>query len=70
MLQPSDLTVSSGGGHHICGCHALGVIRLQDASGELRSMIRQDPEEDTLDTVLDLALLGGAAYLVYKIFLD
>jgi hypothetical protein len=28
------------------------------------------PKEGTLDTVINIAVIGGAAYLVYKLFFD
>lgn len=57
------------GPRHLCGCGARSAIRLQSASGELREMIGNGgPQEDTLDTVINVALIGGAAYLVYELF--
>lgn len=41
---------------------------MQSASGELRTLIGQGPEEDAVDTVINVALIGGAAYLVYELF--
>jgi hypothetical protein len=58
------------GSQHRCGCHSKGIVRLQSTSGELRTAIGAGPEEDVLDTVINVALIGGAAYLVYKIFFD
>lgn len=55
---------------HVCGCPSKGVVRLQSTSGQLRNMIAQAPEEDTLDTVINVAVIGGAAYLAYKIFFE
>ena len=58
-----------GGAHHSCGCHAKGVVRLQSASGDLRSTIGEGQgQTDVLGTVLDVAVIGGAAYLVYELF--
>ena len=55
---------------HICGCGAKSVIRLQSAAGELRSLAADtSPPVDALDTVINIALIGGAVYLVYEIFL-
>ena len=56
------------GPRHLCGCGAKSAIRLQSASGELRTLIGQGPSEDTLDTAINVALIGGAAYLVYELF--
>lgn len=57
-----------GGTRHNCGCHARSAVRLQSASGELRAMVGEGPKTDTLDVVIDVALIGGAAYLVYELF--
>jgi hypothetical protein len=57
--------------HHGCGCTSKGISRLQSTSGDLRSIVgRGTPEADTLETVLNVAVIGGAAYLVYKLFFD
>jgi hypothetical protein len=29
-----------------------------------------NPQGDVLDTVINVAVIGGAAYLVYKLFFD
>ena len=59
------------GPKHLCGCRAHSAIRLQSTSGELRTLIGDNPPVDgPLDTVINVALIGGAAYLVYKIFFD
>lgn len=31
-------------------------------------MVGEGPKTDTLDVVIDVALIGGAAYLVYELF--
>lgn len=57
------------GPRHLCGCSAREVVRLQNASGELRELVGNGgSREDALDTVINVALIGGAAYLVYEIF--
>lgn len=56
------------GPRHTCGCHARSAIRLQSASGDLRVMVGEGQKADVLDTVIDIALIGGAAILVYEIF--
>ena len=57
------------GARHSCGCAAKSVVRLQSASGELRSLAADGaPQADALDTVINIALIGGAVYLVYEIF--
>lgn len=66
-FQPTSSDVT----HHSCGCTSKGVSRLQSASGDLRSLIGQgDSKVDAIGTVLDIAVIGGAAYLVYKLFFD
>jgi len=57
------------GPRHSCGCSARSVVRLQSASGEIREMIGSGgPQEGALDTVINVAVIGGAAYLVYELF--
>lgn len=57
------------GPRHSCGCSARDVIRLQNASGELREFIGSGgPQENALDTVINVAVIGGAVYLVYELF--
>jgi hypothetical protein len=56
------------GSRHTCGCRARSAIRLQSASGDLRFMVGEGQKTDVLDTVIDIALIGGAAILVYEIF--
>jgi hypothetical protein len=58
------------GPRHNCGCHSKGAVRLQSASGDLRTAIGGGQKEDALDTVINIALVGGAVYLVYKVFFD
>lgn len=54
---------------HVCGCGAKSAARLQSASGELRFLAADGaPPVDALDTVINVALIGGAVYLVYEIF--
>ena len=54
---------------HLCGCGARSAVRLQSASGEIRSLAADaSPPTDALDTVINVALIGGAVYLVYEIF--
>lgn len=56
------------GPRHLCGCSAKSAIRLQSTSGELRATVGDGPKEDALDTVINVALIGGVVYLVYEIF--
>lgn len=57
------------GPRHLCGCSSRAAIRLQSASGDLRSMVGDNAKkEDVLDTVINVAVIGGAVYLVYELF--
>lgn len=59
------------GPRHLCGCSARGAIRLQSSPGEIRSLSADGGfQENALDTVINVAVIGGAVYLVYKIFFD
>lgn len=63
--------ISGDVSHHGCGCTSKGISRLQSTSGDLRKIIgRGSPEVDVLETALNVAVIGGAAYLVYKLFFD
>lgn len=58
-----------GARRHTCGCHSKGVVRLNSVSSDLRSAVgNSDGSADALGTVLDVAVIGGAAYLVYALF--
>lgn len=57
-----------GAGRHTCGCQSHSTSRLQSASGELRAAAASADKGDPFELVLDLALIGGGAYLVYELF--
>lgn len=70
-LDRTSKQISGDVSHHGCGCPSKGISRLQSTSGDLRSIVgRGAPEVDALETVLNVAVIGGAAYLVYKLFFD
>jgi len=57
------------GTRHLCGCGARSAIRLQSTSGELRTTVgNAGAQENALDTVINVAVIGGAVYLVYELF--
>ena len=60
-----------GSRRHTCGCHSKGVVRLDSVSSDLRSAVgNTDGTTDLPGTLLDVAVIGGAAYLVYALFFE
>lgn len=58
-----------GTNRHVCGCHSKGVVRLDSVSGDLRRAVgNTSGAPDLAGTVLDVAVVAGAAYLVYQLF--
>lgn len=58
-----------GARRHVCGCHSKNVVRLDSVSSDLRSAVgNTSGAPDIAGTVLDVAVVAGAAYLVYQVF--
>jgi len=62
-------SLEARGSRHVCGCRSREAIRLSSPAGELRKIVGDNgPREEPLDTIINVAVVGGAAYLVYELF--